>query len=202
MKKQVPDANHSKQAAALMALSGLMDPVIADKEVISVGGAKNFSTFYGYYMLQAMGKAQNVQGGLDIIRTYWGAMLDLGATTFWEDFNMEWLPDAAPIDNLVPEGKKDIHGDYGDYCYKGFRHSLCHGWASGPTSWLTQHVLGFKVLEPGCKVVKIEPSLGDLLWAEGTLPTPQGTIFVRHEKLSDGSVKTTVKAPKGIRIIK
>jgi len=115
---------------------------------------------------------------------------------------MEWLPDAAPIDNLVPEGKKDIHGDYGDYCYKGFRHSLCHGWASGPTSWLTQHVLGFKVLEPGCKVVKIEPSLGDLLWAEGTLPTPQGTIFVRHEKLSDGSVKTTVKAPKGIRIIK
>jgi alpha-L-rhamnosidase len=63
-------------------------------------------------------------------------------------------------------------------------------------------VLGFKVLEPGCKVVKIEPSLGDLLWAEGTLPTPQGTIFVRHEKLSDGSVKTTVKAPKGIRIIK
>ena len=202
MKKQVPDANHSKQAAALMVLAGLMDPVTADKEVISVGGAKNFSTFYGYYMLQAMGKAQNVQGGLDIIRTYWGAMLDLGATTFWEDFNMEWLPDAAPIDNLVPEGKKDIHGDYGDYCYKGFRHSLCHGWASGPTSWLTQHVLGFKVLEPGCKVVKIEPSLGDLLWAEGTLPTPQGTIFVRHEKLSDGSVKTTVKAPKGIRIIK
>ena len=202
MKKQVPDANHSKQAAALMALAGLMDPVTADKEVISVGGAKNFSTFYGYYMLQAMGKAQNVQGGLDIIRTYWGAMLDLGATTFWEDFNMEWLPDAAPIDNLVPEGKKDIHGDYGDYCYKGFRHSLCHGWASGPTSWLTQHVLGFKVLEPGCKVVKIEPSLCDLLWAEGTLPTPQGTIFVRHEKLSDGSVKTTVKAPKGIRIIK
>ena len=202
MKKQVPDANHSKQAAALMALSGLMDPVTADKEVISVGGAKNFSTFYGYYMLQAMAKAQNVQGGLDIIRTYWGAMLDLGATTFWEDFNMEWLPNAAPIDNLLPEGKKDIHGDYGDYCYKGFRHSLCHGWASGPTSWLTQHVLGFKVLEPGCKVVKIEPSLCDLLWAEGTLPTPQGTIFVRHEKLSDGSVKTTVKAPKGIRIIK
>ncbi|OCW94041.1 alpha-L-rhamnosidase [Macellibacteroides sp. HH-ZS] len=202
MKKQVPDANHSKQAAALMALAGLMDPVTADKEVVGVGGAKNFSTFYGYYMLQAMAKAQNVQGGLDIIRTYWGAMLDLGATTFWEDFNMDWLPDAAPIDNLVPEGKKDIHGDYGDYCYKGFRHSLCHGWASGPTSWLTQHVLGFKVLEPGCKVVKIEPSLGDLLWAEGTLPTPQGTIFVRHEKLSDGSVKTTVKAPKGIRIIR
>ena len=21
---------------------------------------------------------------------------------------------------------KDIHGDYGEFCYKGFRHSLCH----------------------------------------------------------------------------
>jgi H/ACA ribonucleoprotein complex subunit 4 len=29
----------------------------------------------------------------------------------------------------------DIHGDFGDHCYRGFRHSLCHGWASGPTAW-------------------------------------------------------------------
>ena len=29
---------------------------------------------------------------LDVIRTYWGAMLDLGATTFWEDFNIDCCP--------------------------------------------------------------------------------------------------------------
>lgn len=184
-----------------MSIAGLMDPIKADKEIISQGGPKNFSTFYGYYMLRAMAKGGNFQGALDVIRTYWGSMLDLGATTFWEDFNMEWLPDAAPIDNLVPAGKKDIHGDYGDYCYKGFRHSLCHGWASGPTSWLTEYVLGFKVLEPGCKVVKVEPHLGDLQWAEGSLPTPQGLLTVRHEKKSDGSIRTTVKAPKGVKVI-
>jgi len=201
LKKQVPSANNSKQAAALMSIAGLMDPIKADKEIISQGGPKNFSTFYGYYMLRAMAKGGNFQGALDVIRTYWGSMLDLGATTFWEDFNMEWLPDAAPIDNLVPAGKKDIHGDYGDYCYKGFRHSLCHGWASGPTSWLTEYVLGFKVLEPGCKVVKVEPHLGDLQWAEGSLPTPQGLLTVRHEKKSDGSIRTTVKAPKGVKVI-
>ena len=46
-----------------------------------------------------------------MIRTYWGAMLDVGATTFWEDFNMEWLPGLqGRIDELVPAGKKDIHG--------------------------------------------------------------------------------------------
>lgn len=41
-------------------------------------------------------------------------MLDLGATTFWEDFNLEWTPNACGIDRLVPAGMKDIHGDSGD----------------------------------------------------------------------------------------
>ena len=113
-----------------MALAGIMDAKEANERCLAVDGAKGFSTFYGYYMLRAMALAGNYQGALDVIRTYWGAMLDVGATTFWEDFNMEWLPDAGRIDELVPAGKKDIHGDYGAYCYQGFRHSLCHGWAS------------------------------------------------------------------------
>jgi hypothetical protein len=103
-----------------MALAGIMDAKEANERCLAVDGAKGFSTFYGYYMLRAMALAGNYQGALDVIRTYWGAMLDVGATTFWEDFNMEWLPDAGRIDELVPAGKKDIHGDYGAYCYQGF----------------------------------------------------------------------------------
>ena len=99
-----------KQAAALMALAGIMDAKEANERCLAVDGAKGFSTFYGYYMLRAMALAGNYQGALDVIRTYWGAMLDVGATTFWEDFNMEWLPDAGRIDELVPAGKKDIRG--------------------------------------------------------------------------------------------
>ena len=190
----------TKQAAALMVLSGIMDPEEADRKYLSVGDAKGFSTFYGYYMLRAMALAGNYQGALDVIRTYWGAMIDLGATTFWEDFNMEWLPNASRIDELVPAGKKDIHGDFGAYCYQGFRHSLCHGWASGPTSWLMEYVLGVQPLEPGCKSVRITPNLGDLEWVEGTFPTPYGVIEIRHEKGADGKVTSRIKAPKEIRI--
>ncbi len=197
-----PDANGSKQAAALMALAGMIPAEEANREVISVGGAKNFSTFYGYYMLEAQAKAGDYASALSNIRNYWGAMLDFGATTFWEDFNLDWTQNAAPIDNLVPEGKIDIHGSYGAYCYEKFRHSLCHGWASGPTSWLSRHVLGFEVVEPGCKTVRIVPHLADLDWAEGTLPTPRGLIRVRHEKQPDGTVKSTIKAPKGIKIVR
>lgn len=201
MKQYTPDANGSKQAAALLSLAGLMDAHEADNEVLSVGGAKNFSTFYGYYMLQAQAKAGNYQGSIDVIRNYWGAMLEMGATTFWEDFNLEWLPNAAPIDELVPEGEKDIHGDFGNFCYSRLRHSLCHGWASGPTSWLSEHVLGVKIMSPGCRILKIEPHLGDLEWVEGTFPTPQGDVYISHRKMNDRII-TKVKAPKGVKVLK
>ncbi|HEX2973753.1 MAG TPA: alpha-L-rhamnosidase C-terminal domain-containing protein [Tepidisphaeraceae bacterium] len=202
LRKHVPDHGNSKQAAALMALAGLGDAGTLNRQVMAVDGAKRMSTFYGYYVLQARAMAGDYQGSLDCIRDYWGAMLDLGATTFWEDFDLDWMVNAGRIDELVPPGKKDIHGDYGNYCYKGFRHSLSHGWASGLTPWLTEHVLGIRVVEPGCKAIRIEPHLADLQWAEGTFPTPLGVVKVRHEKAADGSVKTTVDAPPGVRIVK
>ncbi|MDL2265163.1 alpha-L-rhamnosidase [Parabacteroides sp. OttesenSCG-928-G07] len=198
---KAPDDPGSKQAAALLTLAELMPEKEANDNYLSANGGHGFSTFYGYYMLRAMAVAGNYQGALDVIRSYWGAMLDLGATTFWEDFNLDWLPNAAGIDELVPEGKKDIHGDFGAYCYERFRHSLCHGWASGPTSWLSEYVLGVQVLEPGCKRVSITPHLGDLQWVEGTFPTPYGIIEIRHEKGTDGKVESTVNAPEGVEII-
>ncbi len=192
--------NNLKQAAALMAIAGIMTPEKACKEVVSVGGPKDFSTFYGYYMLQAQAMAGQYDEALDVIRRYWGGMLDMGATTFWEDFNMDWLANAARLDEFTPPGKKDIHGDFGAYCYPGYRHSFCHGWASGPTAWLTEHVLGIKVMEPGCKVISIKPHLGDLQWVEGTFPTPYGVIKVKHTRKNDGSISSEVDAPKEIKI--
>lgn len=202
LKKHVPDPNGNKAGGALLALSGLKDPKMINETLLSVNSTEGISSFYGYYVIQARAKADDYQGALDVIRKYWGGMLDLGATTFWEDFDLKWMENAGRIDEITPEGKVDVHATYGGYCYVGFRHSLCHGWASGPTSWLSQHVLGITILEPGCKKVKIEPHLGDLKWVEGTYPTPLGVIWVRHEKQADGSIKSTIKAPKGIEIIR
>jgi alpha-L-rhamnosidase len=202
LKQHTPDPNNSKQAAALMALAGLGDPVKLNRDVLAKDGAKRLSTFYGYYVLEARAKAGDYQGALDAIRQYWGGMLAMGATTFWEDFDLDWMTNAGRIDELPQAGKKDIHGDYGAYCYIGFRHSLCHGWASGPTPWLTAHVLGIQIVEPGCKVIRVTPHLGDLQWAEGTFPTPKGIVSVRHDKQADGTVKTVVKAPDGIKILR
>ncbi len=197
----VPAVNASKSGAALLALAGLTDAKKTAHDVLKVGGPKNISTFYGYYVLQALAKAGETDTALDFISRYWGAMLDLGATTFWEDFDFAWTENASRIDELVPAGKKDVHGGYGAYCYIGFRHSLCHGWASGPTAWLSENVLGITPLEPGFKRVRIVPQLGRLQWAEGAYPTPLGPIKVRHERQADGTVKSKVDAPAGVTVV-
>ncbi len=195
-----PDPVDSKQAAALLSLSNSISAQEANS-IIEKDGAERFSTFYGYYMLLAMAKAENYTGAMQIIREYWGAMLELGATTFWEDFDIDWMKNAGRIDEMPQPDHVDIHASYGGYCYEGLRHSFCHGWASGPTSWLSEYVLGVKVIEPGCKTVSIKPNLGDLKWVEGTYPTPQGIITIRHEKMKNGKIKTEVNAPDGIKII-
>lgn len=196
----IPDVNKSKSGAALLSLAGMRDARQTSDTVLKVGGPKDVSTFYGFYVLQALAKSGDTDTALDFIRTYWGAMLDFGATTFWEDFNLEWTNNATRIDEIVPAGKKDIHGDCGAYCYEGFRHSFCHGWASGPTAWLSQNVLGVKPITPGFKRVRIAPQLGNLKWAEGTYPTPLGPIKLRHERQPDGSVKSKIEAPPGVEV--
>lgn len=201
LKKHAPSDQGNKQAAALLSLVNLI-PSKKAADVILKDGANDFATFYGYYMLEALAKAGKYQEAIDIISDYWGAMLDLGATTFWENFVYAERVNATRIDQLSLSDKFDIHADGGAHCYIGLRGSLCHGWASGPTSWLTAHVLGIKVMEPGSKVIQIRPNLGNLQYAEGTYPTPYGIIKVKHVKQANGKVTSEIEAPDEIKIIR
>lgn len=200
LRQHVPPASGRKSPAALLALAGLRDPLEVAR-VIKQDGPSDLSTFYGFYVLNALAKSGDIDTALDFINQYWGGMIDFGATTFWEDFDLQWTSQASRIDEIVPPGKKDLHGDFGAHCYLGFRHSFCHGWAGGPTAWLTQNVLGFRPASPGCRKVQITPTLGHLSWAEGILPTPHGPIHVRHDKQSDGTIKTVFRAPPDIEVL-
>jgi len=72
--------------------------------------------------------------------------------------------------------------------------SLSHGWSTGPTSFLTETILGVRPTGAGFKIVEIAPHLGDLTWAEGDVPTPNGLIHVRVDRKGD-SVTADVKLP-------
>ena len=179
---------------------GLLADMISKKEAaekLANGGAKGLSTFMSYFILRALFESGEKEVALDILKEYYGAMLMRGATTFWEDFDVEWLENSGRIDEPTPEGFKDLHGDFGAYCYQGFRHSLCHGWSCGPVQFLTEYVLGVKVAQKGCKKIIIKPYLGKLNFVKGKFPTPYGVVEILHEKVN-GKIYTKVNAPKEV----
>ena len=133
---QPPCPKEKKQVIALkyFAMGELTD---AEYNKLIEGRAKGFSTFMSYYVLSAIA-SRDEELAIELMKEYYGAMLDRGATTFWEDFHMDWLEGTGRIDEL-DEGKKDIHGDCGAHCYVGFRHSLCHGWSAGVVKFIKEH---------------------------------------------------------------
>ena len=201
LRKYNPGSCNNKQAAAMLLISGMAESPTNECDIIAKDGANGFSTFFGYYMLRALAMGGRFEEAMEIISDYWGAMLDLGATSFWEDLDYAEALKAARIDEPVPHGAFDYHASSGNYCYKGHRHSFCHGWASGPTSWMSQYILGITPLEPGCRKVAIRPNLGKLQWAEGSFPTPYGVINVKHRRQPSGKIETTYTAPDGVKVI-
>ena len=99
-------------------------------------------------------------------------------------------------------GKKDIHGDYGEFCYPGFRHSLCHGWSCGPAQWCINNILGIRPLDSGCRRVEVRPFLGDLEWAKGAMALPDGRkVEVRASRAPDGKTSVKVTAPPDVEVV-
>ena len=191
----------NRQMASLGALSGLFDADVVNNEVLSKEPVCDISAYMGYYTLLAKAKAGDFKGAVDIIRSYWGRMIELGATSFWESFDYVASEGATGIDKIVPEGGKDAHLVGGEFCYSGYRRSLCHGWACGPTPFISGHILGVSPAEPGFKKVYIKPELGGLDYVKGRYPTPYGDIEIFAEN-NNGKVNCDIRVPEEIEIIK
>jgi alpha-L-rhamnosidase len=117
-----------------------------------------YMRFYELEALCAMGEQSYV---LKQMKDYWGGMLKLGATSFWEEYN-------------PTKSGADIYAMYG----RPYGKSLCHAWGASPIYLLGKYYLGVRPTSPGYKDYIIEPSLGSLQWMQGTVPTPNGDIRV------------------------
>lgn len=114
-----------------------------------------------FYELESLCAMEEQDYVLKQIKDYWGGMLKLGATTFWEEYN--------PADTGVQH-----YAMYGRLYGK----SLCHAWGASPIYLLGKYYLGVKPLTPGYATYVIEPKLGGLQWMQGDVPTPHGKIAV------------------------
>jgi alpha-L-rhamnosidase len=118
-----------------------------------------YMRFYELEALCAMGEQSYV---LKEMKNYWGGMLKLGATSFWEEYD----PNKKGAEHLAMYGRT-----YGK--------SLCHAWGASPLYLLGKYYIGVKPVMPGYARYTIEPQLGGLQWMEGKVPTPHGAILVR-----------------------
>lgn len=117
-----------------------------------------YMRFYELEALCAMGEQDYV---LKEMKDYWGGMLELGATSFWEKYD----PTESGTEHLTMYGRP-------------FGKSLCHAWGASPIYLLGKYYLGVKPLSPGYATYQVEPVLGGLQWMEGTVPTPNGNIDI------------------------
>jgi len=103
---------------------------------------------------------------LETIKSYWGGMLDLGATTFWELY--------------IPSEKDEQH--YAMYGNK-YGRSLCHAWGASPLWLFGRYFFGLQPAEEGYGKYRLMPcalkELGDF---EAVLPLKTGDIKITWKK--------------------
>lgn len=120
--------------------------------------------------------------GLALIRREWGYMLDapIGTgSTFWEGYNADGsLGYNAGFTGAPP----------------GIYTSLAHGWATGPTSALTNDVLGIAPVTFGGATYQVVPHHGDLAHAQGRLSLPVGAVDASWDSVPTQGFALTVEA--------
>ncbi len=194
LQRYISEETFKKQIAAFQVLCG--QPSDGLKRLLEKDGASGFSTFMSYFILKALA-ASGSDRTVEFIKEYYGGMLGRGATAFWEDFDVSWLDGSGRIDEIPAPDKKDLHADYGQFCYKGLRHSLCHGWSSGVVPFFIEEIVGLKILEPGFKKIAVRPKPGGLKYISAKIPTPYGVIEIKTDTHG-----VDVRVPEGIEIIK
>ncbi|UOR03556.1 alpha-rhamnosidase [Hymenobacter aerilatus] len=117
-----------------------------------------YMRFYELEALCALGEQPYV---LKEMKSYWGGMLNEGATSFWEEYD----PTKKGTEHLSMYGRP-------------FGKSLCHAWGASPIYLLGKYYLGVKPLSAGYTTYEVVPNLGGLQWMEGSVPTPTGDIAV------------------------
>ena len=188
-----------KQVTALGVLCGKLGGEEA-KTALKKDGIAGTSAFMSFAVIEALKKLGDGESALVFIRDYFGAMIDLGATTFWEDFDGAWLNEnPLPLDALPDPSRKNIHADFGKFCYKGLRHSLCHGWSCGFTDFLYSFVLGVTPTDVGYKRIKIEPYLCGMENVFGMIPTGYGDITVDFRS-ENGKIAGKIIKPKVVEM--
>jgi len=146
--------------------------------------------FFYHIVLETLFAYSYREEALKEIRYFWGAMLDRGATTWWETFDPSLPACTVPSPYL---------GHTPTYMQASIPVSFSHGWGASPTYLLSREVLGVDTSRLGEGLVALRPAAaGGLAWAKGTIPTPQGDIEASWSETDSGTVAFEARLPIGL----
>lgn len=134
--------------------------IITAKVLENPGITPITTPYFEFFELMAMCKMGRVEYVLNLLDSYWGGMIDLGATTIWEEFD----PKMQGAEHYAMYGS-------------AYSKSLCHAWGAGPIFLLGRYVLGVYPTSPGYKTFEVKPVKGFCKYFEhfqGRVPLPGG----------------------------
>ncbi|MFA7159550.1 MAG: hypothetical protein WC299_09625, partial [Kiritimatiellia bacterium] len=131
--------------------------------------------FFMAVVLPALAWAGRMDLALELIRRRWGKrMLDIGATSVFETWHE--------------------NGHWSSGSFTGSMNSHSHAWSACPADFLIRHILGLRILEPGCKKIRLAPARTKFNY-EVVFPTPRGNV---KAECYEGKFKLTV--PRSIAV--
>lgn len=133
----------------------------------------NISPFISSFEVQGHFATGHTERALELIRRSWGWYLNHPNGT-----------GSTVIEGYLTNGSW-AYRNYRGYAYDATYVSHAHGWSSGPTSALTNYVVGLQVTGRLGSSWELAPQFGDLLNAEGGFSTKLGLFSAKWE-LEDG----------------
>ena len=117
--------------------------------------------YFKFFELDVMCSLGELKYATDLMLSYWGGMVKLGATSIWELYD--------------PSEEGSAH--YAMYGMK-YGKSLCHAWGGGPIYLLGRYYLGVTPTKPGYEAFDVIPNLGGLHKIDGIVPIEGGEVSI------------------------
>ena len=166
--------DHSSLHANLFPLAFGLAPLDKRAHIAEwlAGRGMRGSVYAAQYLLEGLFENGQAKAALDEMTASgdrsWKHMVDSGATITWEAWDQRYKPNQ----------------DWN------------HAWGAAPANLLPRFVLGVQPRTPGWSEVAIAPHPGDLTFADGTVPTPRGTVKVAWRVAPN--FRLSVVLPKGM----
>lgn len=130
--------------------------------------------YFEFYELMALCKMGRLEIAQKMLKSYWGGMLSLGATSIWEAYD----PGEQGTEHYAMYGS-----DYGK--------SLCHAWGAGPICFLGRYCAGVRPTSFGSETFTVAPDPGLYETFTAKVPMRDGVVEVRYDR-GRVSVSTTL----------